>query len=81
MTRSGNLAAGQADDEHPRQAYQAGPTARKNAKVVSARRLERFFGSLITDGSYDPKSVGVHVSLAELSGRIKRAYGISSNES
>lgn len=50
---------------------------------VAAKIAEdlRFLGNLITDGSYDPKSVGVNVNLTELVGRIKRAYGISSNES
>jgi hypothetical protein len=49
------------------------------AKIVED--LDRFLGDLITDGSYDPKSVGVNLNLAELVGRIKCAYGISSNES
>jgi hypothetical protein len=57
------------------------PDSRIKVAAKIAEDLDRFLGSLITDGSYDPKSVGVNVNLAELVGRIKRAYGISSNES
>jgi hypothetical protein len=57
------------------------PDSRIKVAAKIAEDLDRFLGRLITDGSYDPKSVGVNVNLAELVGRIKRAYQISSNES
>jgi len=57
------------------------PDSRIKVAAKIAEDLDRFLGSLITDGSYDPKSVGVNVNLAELVGRIRRAYRISSDES
>lgn len=57
------------------------PDSRIKVAAKIAEDLDRFLGSLTTDGSYDPKSVGVYVNLPELVGRIKRAYGITSNES
>jgi hypothetical protein len=38
--------------------------------------VEKFLAALVNDGSYDPKALGIDLSLAEVADRLRRSYSL-----